>query len=245
MLNYQQTYFMSMLKKYTNLLGIILLVSLQVNAQKVIVTEHELTIDNVSRKGMSTTILLEQEITEKSWLKKLKEFGKVDAQKNVYTVDIATILGISSTPVRIISTINQSDKGSKVFWSIEIGKAYVSTKDDPAKYSTAEKILHDFAVMVYREDINDQIKDAEKVLLQTVKVQEKKVKLGTDLVNKVERNGQQKINLEQKLKENAAELVQLHKDIEQNKLDQAASVIEVDKVKNAVEAVKAKLLKVE
>ena len=194
---------------------------------------------------MSTIILLEQEITEKSWLKKLKEFGKVESSKNIYTVAIANISGISSTPVNIISTITQSDKGSKVFWSIEMGKAYVSTKDDPAKYSTAEKILHDFAVMVYREDINDQIKDAEKVLSQTVKVQDKKVRLGGDLVNKVERNKQQKLNLEQKLRDNADELIQLQKDIEQNKLDQAASVIEVGKVKNAVEAVKAKLLKVE
>ncbi|MEY3417949.1 MAG: hypothetical protein RL060_2061 [Bacteroidota bacterium] len=214
-------------------------------AQKVMVTEHEETIDNVTRKGMSTIILLEQEITEKSWLKKLKEFGKVESSKNIYTVAIANISGISSTPVNIISTITQSDKGSKVFWSIEMGKAYVSTKDDPAKYSTAEKILHDFAVMVYREDINDQIKDAEKVLSQTVKVQDKKVRLGGDLVNKVERNKQQKLNLEQKLRDNADELIQLQKDIEQNKLDQAASVIEVGKVKNAVEAVKAKLLKVE
>ena len=214
-------------------------------AQKVVVTEHDETIDNVTRKGMSTIILLEQEITEKSWLKKLKEFGKVASQKNIYTVEMANISGISSTPVNIISTITQSDKGSKVFWSIEMGKAYVSTKDDPAKYSIAEKILHDFAVMVYREDINDQIKDAEKVLSQTVKVQDKKVRLGGDLVNKVERNKQQKLNLEQKLRDNADELIQLQKDIEQNKLDQAASVIEVGKVKNAVEAVKAKLLKVE
>ncbi|MEY3451017.1 MAG: hypothetical protein RL711_842, partial [Bacteroidota bacterium] len=190
-------------------------------AQKVMVTEHEETIDNVTRKGMSTIILLEQEITEKSWLKKLKEFGKVESSKNIYTVAIANISGISSTPVNIISTITQSDKGSKVFWSIEMGKAYVSTKDDPAKYSTAEKILHDFAVMVYREDINDQIKDAEKVLSQTVKVQDKKVRLGGDLVNKVERNKQQKLNLEQKLRDNADELIQLQKDIEQNKLDQA------------------------
>ncbi len=214
-------------------------------AQKVMVTEHDETIDNVTRKGMSTIILLEQEITEKSWLKKLKEFGKVESQKNNYTVEIANISGISSTPVRIISTISQSDKGSKVFWSIEMGKAYVSTKDDPAKYTIAEKILHDFAVMVYREDINDQIKDAEKVLSQTVKTQDKKVRIGSDLVNKVERNKQQKLTLEQKLRDNADELLQLQKDIEQNKLDQAASVVEVGKVKNAVEAVKAKLLKVE
>jgi hypothetical protein len=111
--------------------------------------------------------------------------------------------------------------------------------------SIAEKILHDFGVMVYRENINDQIKDAEKVLSQTVKAQEKKVKQGVDLVNKVDRNKQQKINLEQKLKENAEELIQLQKDIEQNKLDQGASSVEVEKVKKAVEAVKAKLLQVE
>jgi hypothetical protein len=232
-------------KKFIKISCILMVIAFPTFAQKVMVTEHDETIDNVTRKGMSTIILLEQEITEKSWLKKLKEFGKVESQKNNYTVEIANISGISSTPVRIISTISQSDKGSKVFWSIEMGKAYVSTKDDPAKYTIAEKILHDFAVMVYREDINDQIKDAEKVLSQTVKTQDKKVRIGSDLVNKVERNKQQKLTLEQKLRDNADELLQLQKDIEQNKLDQAASVVEVGKVKNAVEAVKAKLLKVE
>jgi hypothetical protein len=214
-------------------------------AQKVTVIEQDETIENVIRKGMSTVIVLDQEEVEKAWIKKLKEFGKVDVQKNVYIVESALISGISTTPVRIISTIIQSDKGSRVFWSIEMGKAYVSTKDDPEKFSIAEKILHDFGVMVYRENINDQIKDAEKVLSQTVKAQEKKVKQGVDLVNKVDRNKQQKINLEQKLKENAEELIQLQKDIEQNKLDQGASSVEVEKVKKAVEAVKAKLLQVE
>lgn len=236
---------MSILKKFISVISILLLIGLQLQAQHVTVLEQEETIDNVVRKGMSTIILLEKDVVEKDWIKKLKEFGKVDVQKNVYVVESALITGISASPVRIISTIFQSDKGSRIFWSIEMGKAYVSTKDDATKYATAEKILHDFAVMVYREDINDQIKDAEKVLSQTVKVQEKKVKQGTDLANKIERNKRQKVELEQKLKENAEELIQLQKDTEQNKLDQAAAEVEVEKVKKSVDAVKAKLQKVE
>lgn len=236
---------MLILKKFISVLVLCFALFNLSLAQKVNVTEFEETIENVNRKGMVTTILLDPEQVEKAWLKKLKEFGKVDVSKSIYIVEIALIVGISATPVRIVSTITNNDKGSRIFWSIEMGKTYVSSKDDQEKYHTAEKILHDFGVMLYREDINDQIKDAEKVLSQTVKLQEKKLKQGVDLLSKTEKNKQNKLVLEQKLKENAEELIQLQKDTEQNKLDQNAAAIEVDKVKLSVEAVKAKLLKVE
>ena len=51
--------------------------------------------------------------------------------------------------------------------------------------------------------------------------------------------------IEQKIKDNAAELIQLQKDIEQNKLDQQKAGQDVEKMKKALEVVKAKMNTIE
>lgn len=108
-------------------------------------------------------------------------------------------------------------------------------------WAAIEKILKEFGVKAYKEDIMIQIAAAEKALGKTVKEQEKTVKSGENLQSDLQQNGEDKIKLEQELKDNASQKVQLEKDIEQNKKDQQRMVGEVDKMKKAVDIVKQKL----
>jgi len=213
-------------------------------AQKVVVQESETTIETVAKKGLQTLLLLEEEDVAKAWQKKLKEFGKVDANEHLYKMETALIPSISDKPVRILSQLTQTDKGTMIFFAIDLGTNML-TSENKDQYAQAEKILHDFGVMLYREDINEKIKEAEKVLTKTVEVQEKKLKEAEDLKRKIEKNKLQKIQLEQKLVDNANELVQLNQRTEQNKLDQEAAAKDVEKVKRQMEAVKTKLTQVE
>jgi hypothetical protein len=209
--------------------------------QKIKVSESQESIEKIPRTGLSTIIELDDDEVEDLWKKQLKSFGKVDNSKGVYTVAIANVPSVSSSPCRITSIVKSSGKGTQVWYSIDLGNAHVSSSGSSSAYRAAEKILNDFAILCYKDDINSQIKDAEKALGNSVKAQEKEVKEGEDLVKDVERNKQDKLNLEQKIKENGEQAVQLQKDIVQNKTDQAAAGQGVEKMKKALEVVKAKL----
>jgi hypothetical protein len=209
--------------------------------QKIKVSESQESIEKIPRTGLSTIIELDDSEVEDEWKKQLKNYGKVEYSKGVYTVAIATVPSISSSPCRITSIVKSSGKGTQVWYSIDLGNSHVTSSGNSSAYKAAEKILYDFAVLCYRDDINAQIKDAEKALANSVKDQEKEIKEGEQLVNDVEKNKQEKIALEQKIKENGEQAVQLQKDIVQNKTDQTTAAGEVEKMKKAVEVVKAKL----
>ncbi|MFL5727901.1 MAG: hypothetical protein ACJ75J_00320, partial [Cytophagaceae bacterium] len=184
---------------------------------------------------------LDDDEVEDEWKKQLKNYGKVEYSKGIYTVPVANVPSISSSPCRITSIVKSSGKGTQVWYSIDLGNSHVTSSGNSSAYKAAEKILNDFAILCYRDDINNQIKDAEKALSNSVKDQEKEVKEGEQLVKDVEKNKQEKINLEQKIKENGEQAVQLQKDITQNKTDQATAAQQVEKMKKALEVVKAKL----
>jgi hypothetical protein len=213
-------------------------------AQKAKVTESTETIDKIPRTGLSLLIELDDKMVERLWEKQLKNYGKVNSSKGIYSISPASIATISSQPCIVTSLVKSSGKGTIVWWAIDMGKEHVTSSGSPSAYKAAEKILNDFALQCYREDINEQIEEAEKAVSDAVKAQEKQVKEGESLLRSVDRNKQEKANLEQKLKDNAAELVKLQQDIEQNKKDQAVAAQDVEKMKKALEAVKAKLAQV-
>jgi hypothetical protein len=230
------------MKNITTFLLLLLTLNLSF-AQKAKVVESTEAIDKISRSGLSTIIELDKKNVDKAWEKQLKNYGKVESSKGVYTIAVANIPGVSSACV-ITSIVKSSGKGTSVWWSIDMGKQHVSSQGNPSSYKAAEKILYDFATTCYKDDISEQIKEAEKAVANSVKVQEKEVKEGETLVRDVERNKQEKINLEQKIKENGEQLVKLQSDIEQNKKDQTAAAQDVEKMKKALDLVKQKLAQV-
>ena len=223
----------------------LLFISINAYSQKVNVTEKDETIETTLRHGLSIQLVLEAEDVQKAWIKKLKEFGKVESVGDIHKVESALITSISPAPVRVISQLTKTDKGVYVFYAIDLGTNYLSFANDSLKYRITEKILHDFGVMLYHEDINEDIKNAEKVLLKTVSAQERIVNEGIDTRKKIDKNKLQKQQLEQKLKENAQELINLEEQIEKNKLNQEKASKDVEKVRKALETTRERLSKVE
>lgn len=236
----RNNYTIKAMKKLTTFLLLLITINLA-TAQKVKVVEGNELIDKIPRSGLSTLIELDKKMVEKLWEKQLKSYGKVDESKGVYTIAIAKIPAVSSTPCIVTSIVKSSGKGTQIWWSIDMGKSHVTSSGNSSAYRAAEKVLYDFAISAYRDDVNEQLKEAEKAVANAVKTQEKEVKEGEGLVKDVEKNKQEKINLEQKIKENGENLVSLQKDIEQNKKDQSAAAQDVEKMKKAMEIVKQKL----
>lgn len=228
------------------ILIVVVLFSQHSFCQKVSVVSAQERVEGEMRKGMETVVVLEAKKVESEWQKYLKQFGKVSSKKGgVYILESAEIKDISQTPLIIYSWIYPTNTGVRVFWSLFLAEDYITSENSQHRYNAAAKILRDFGVKMYIDEINEQISDAEKALNVTVKNQEKKIKEGSNIEKKIENNKKEKKDLEEKLKDNAKEAVDLENAKKQNNLDKDAANKEVEKMKAALEKVKAKLAKVE
>ena len=197
--------------------------------QKVSVRPEEAEIDKMRRKGLATTIELDRKTVEKAWQKRLKELGKTESDKGIYTLKSAMVPALSATPVSIFSHIEADTKGTTIFYAIDLGTEYVA----PGKpeYDEAKKILHEFAVQVYRDDLNRQIEEADKAVEASVRLHDKQQEQGLSLMKQIERNQSDKAKLMLQLQQNLTEMVQLKNDSAQNKLQQSSALEEIDRLR--------------
>jgi hypothetical protein len=193
-------------------------------------------IESVSREGSSVMIELNDKAIIKEWENELRTYGKLTKLSggDGYKIIGAYFPGVAGTCI-IYSKCYASSSSYIVWWTIDTGS---ETKASPAPL---DKKLVDFARQQYIRDINLQIQDAEEAVKSSVKIQQKQIDKGENLVEDIGKNGEEKIRLEEKLKLNAQELVQLKADVEQNKIDQIKAQEEVNKMQKALELVKAKL----
>ena len=132
-------------------------------AQKSPVDEMDMNIDGIPRKGQRVIIQLDAKAVEMAWLKHLNErVGKVSNKKGVYTISTAMVDAISKTPMKVISRVDPTATGTGVWWSLDLGNAYLGKDATPVQYREAEKYLKDFARQLYRDDIALQVLEAEK-----------------------------------------------------------------------------------
>src|SRR5436190_471375 len=124
--------------------------------QKIRVSETEESIEKIPRKGLSIIIELDDNEVEDNWKKQLKTYGKVDNSKGIYTVAVANVPSVSSSPCRVTSIVKSSGKGTQVWYSIDLGTSHVTSQGNASAYKAAEKILNDFAILCYKDDINSQ-----------------------------------------------------------------------------------------
>lgn len=211
-------------------------------AQQVVVSEANMEINKVSRPGLETSLDLDKKIVKDEWKKFLKEFGKVETSGNEFIIKEAKIPSISPSPVSIVSTVEKGKKGTTVFIAIDMGDKWITRST--SSYVPAEKLLHDFGVTAYKNEINEQIKEAEKELKKAEKAKEKSEKEGEDLSNKLNKNRDDKIKLENDLKKNEEDKIQLEKDIDANKKDQENKKDDLNKAKDSLDKIKSKLDKV-
>jgi hypothetical protein len=218
-------------------------------AQKTTVEETEQTVNGVPRKGQMISIQLDNKLVEKSWLNYLKDnAGKTQgksilptASKGIYTIEQGKIESISKTPLRIVSTVNAAETGTLVWWSLDLGSAYVNKAATPEQYAAAETFMRDFARKLYRDDIARQVTEAEKVLANTQAEEVRVIKTADDIKRNIEKNQQRKIELEAELARNSQELTQLNLDTENNIKQQATAKQNVENMRQAVEVVKNKV----
>lgn len=239
------------LNKLVFLFLICFLFSTTLLAQQSAVTEAEVDIKGIPRKGQRIFIQLDSKVVEKAWENHLRDkagkimpninFSKIKDSKGISILEKAKIDTLSKTPIRIFSKVEPNQEATAVWWSVDLGNAYLSKEGTPSQYTIAEAFLKEFARKVYRDDIMRQVAEAEKVLKQSQDEEARVIKQADDLKRNLERNAARKLELEAELSRNAKEKEQFTADIENNRKEQEAAKQEVANMKRAVEVVKAKV----
>ena len=229
----------------TFLLVLLVMVAGVCQAQQVSVEETEQAVNGILRRGQQLTVQLDPKFVEKHWKDHLgNKAGKPKYSKGVYTIEGAVIDTISNKPMRVLSTVGSGTNGSYVWWSLDLGVAYVDKAATPQEYAAAEKFMRGFARKVYREDVLRQINEAEDVLRATKQEQDRVVKQANDIQVSIEKNKKRKQELEAELVKNANDLKQLEQEVLNNQTQQEVSRQRVQEMEKAVEAVRAKLMQI-
>lgn len=227
----------------TVLIGLFFAFTISAQDFKVRVIDKSHRVDKINRTGLAVTIEVDKKMVEGMWKKEFKNFGKSKSSGKVDVIEQANIPQISSRTVRAMSSVETTAKGVTVWMAVDMGDTWV--QPGSKGYSALEQILKDFGRDCYRASIMEEIEAAEKALEKSVKVQEKVIKEGDNLVKSIENNGQEKTILETKIEENATELIELEKSLEQNNIDQEEASNDVLEKEKAVNIVKDKLNKVD
>ena len=190
---------------------------------------------------------LDSRRVEAAWMKQLSDkFGsKVKNNKGVLTMDGVVIDEIAPNPIRVISKVDASPTGTTVWWSIDLGNAYLGKEATPVQWKSAEKYLKDFARMMYREDLASQITDAEKALVNSQNSHNAVITKQDVIKKDIDKNKARKLEVQQMLASNAAELQQLNNLVDLNLKEQEAARADIMNMRIALESVKERINKIE
>ena len=235
------------MKRSLLILLLVCLASLGSYAQKSPVSEEDKSINNIPRKGQQVSMQLDSRRVETAWLKQLSEkFGsKMKNTKGVLTMDGVVIEEIAPNPIRVISKVDATPTGTTVWWSIDLGNAYLAKDATPVQWKSAEKYLKDFARMMYREDLVSQIAEAERALVASQNNHNAVISKAAAIKKDIEKNKARKIEIQQMLAANAAELQQFNNLIDSNLKEQEGARGDIVNMRIALDAVKERMNKIE
>ncbi len=189
------------------------------------VTDHTGMVGKMHHAAVAVTIELDKDEVKSAWKKRMKDFGKVEYSNGTFKIEQASIKQVSPTALRVLSKVETTNKGTRICVSLNTGDGYANSGDKG--FNGVKNILEDFAKELYQEDIQRQIDDAEKALVDAQKNQEKVIATGDQLEKDIQKNEEEHVELEQ--------------GIEQNKVDQEAAVKNLADMEKALEIVKGKL----
>jgi hypothetical protein len=164
----------------------------------------------------------------KDFVKQYKGSYKRDKKSDEYFVDNAMVGGIGggNTVDMYMKFAEASDNTSATLW-IDLGGAYLNSKDFTDKYAEAEKMLMTYALTVSREQTKNLLKEQEKVQKNQEGDLQKLEKKNKSLLDDIE-TWKKKI-------------AQAETDIQTNLKQQEDTKVKIEAQKKVVEEVKKKL----
>lgn len=197
-----------------------------------LVREGERTMSQGSKNALTIDLpKTSAKFAEKLWKDYAKQFKgdtKKDKKSEEWFTDNAMIADIGGTnTVDMYAKFSESGETTTLGLWIDLGGAYVASKDFTEKYAAAEKILSDFALHVEKEHTKIQLDEQNDALKKLEKQQRNLEKENTGLHDDIE-NWKKKI-------------AKAEDDIKTNEKNQADTKEKIENQKKLVEEVQKKL----
>lgn len=211
-------------------------------AQTVTVNKQNEKVKSETIEVFATTLEGRREEIQQSFNRYLKEVGKVKLFSTPTTITEPIISGTPFSKGIVYAGMQDGDKSSTVWMGIN--PAEWEAKD--VTYATRElqKMVYQFGIKFYRDQVQKQIDETQQALDAVEKQQQRTLNQSKDLTIKVSNNEQEKIQLEKSLENNKLENVALKIRMENNKKAQDSLLNVNVQIKKVLETHKEKQRKI-
>lgn len=201
-------------------------------AQEVKVKEGSESFSNGSHNALTVEVFVDDlGKVQKEWKSKMKDFGYGDAKDKGkdYDFDNVKFKDLSNNPMDVYTHFEEvkSDKAVRMHVAVDMGGDYVSSSKHGKEFDYIKKVMHEFALKTSKEYVEDQYKDAHKILVRFQDKQKDLEKDNKDLENDI-------VNYKDKIKK-------AEDNITKNKADIETKKKEIELQQKATDAIKAKL----
>jgi predicted RNase H-like nuclease (RuvC/YqgF family) len=212
------------------------------HSQTVTVNKQNEKVKGETIEVFAVSLEGKKEDIKSSWIKFLKDMGKLRQLGSPMTVAEPVI---SETPFSkgvVYAGTNEGDKNSTVWMGIN-SKEW---EDKDVTYANRElqKMMNQFGIKFYRDQIQVQIDETQQALDAVAKQQQRMLNQNKDLTIKLGNNDQEKIQLEKSLEANKLENAALKLKLEKNKKAQDSLLNSTDQIKKVMELHKEKQRKI-
>jgi hypothetical protein len=210
-------------------------------AQKVTVSKESERIKGKNTEGYATELTGALEEVNTSFIKYLKTVGKMKPFSTLPTqITEAEINSVKYTaPIHAVTRA----KGAKVLVWIGLDHMADSSQAKSAK-KDFEKVVYDFGVKFYRDQIQKDIDESERAQQTAEKKTLQLQNENKSLNSKLEFNQKEKVRLEKALADNKLEYETLLLNIAANKKGQDSVAVATEQIKKMVETHKERQKKV-
>lgn len=218
--------------------SLIMAVSTAMAQQRIDISEERREVNHIVREGFVCRLSIEEAEVQKNWEKELKQYGKVHGNRHGEVwLEEGEMPTVSPTPVNLLSTVKV------VNGQVEIFCAYSNPEgvEEEDVSQRLRQFLYDFAVETYRLDLQEQIAAADGAVEDAVKNHEDKVDDGEHLRSDLQKNEEERKELEQELLENMRNHERLEAELQKNQSEQAAALEEIDRLRAISSAKREKL----
>lgn len=166
------------------------------------------------------------EIVRKAWSKKIRNKTKYKIQSDSYGISIASTVidRISSSPINVYSTVNDSDYGVRIVAGFEEDSVIIQDGANNGRFEDVKQFMRDFGVEQYKVAVKGQIKGHNK----TMKGME------GDL-GKLQKENEK---MHKTIKNYELDIINAEKSIDENLLDQDRLILAIQDQKKVIEPLK-------
>lgn len=197
-----------------------------------LISETEKVMSQGSKNSLSVNLSkTNAKFAEKIWKDFIKQYKgdyKRDKKNDEYFLDNAMIAGIGGgNTVDMYMKFNETNDNTTATLWIDLGGAYVNSKDFKDKYSEAEKMMFNYAITVSKEQTKLQLEEQQKALK----------KLESDQKSLEKKNASLLADIEDYKKK----IAKAEEDIKTNLKQQEETKVKIETQKKVVDEVQTKL----